>query len=279
MTLAIFVGIVIITGALVYLLSGKIKTYHKYVSTFSAALVASLIFIHILPEVYNADLKIKWLGLGLLGGLILQLILEKVTHGVGHDHDHNHAHSHAKSHKSILIGVMFGLGMHAMIESMPLLLNEDEHSAHHHEEVVDGGHHHDQETSVDEHHHHEHVHIEISNDKSDWSTKFFMAVLMHKVPVTVMLSLFLLSIGVSRWQYFILITFFALMVPIGAYLGLVLSDVPAFNKVEWMLVAISTGMLLHIITSILFEHGHSKKENNIHISLIIIGIIIGLFLF
>lgn len=254
MTILILIGVVLLTSGIAFLFSDKIKSKHRLFSTFSAALVASLIFVHILPDIYVSS-NAKWLGVTLLGGLILQLILEKVTHGVGHGHDH----THARNHKSILIGVMLGLGVHAMIEGMPILMNDPA-------EMTEGH---------DHHHHHEHL----SEGEEMLSVKFLSAVLMHKVPVTIMLSLFLLSIGVRPVSYFLLIGVFAAMTPLGALLGRELMGHPNFGQFTTYLVAVSTGMLLHIITSILFEHGHSRKENNLHILLIIAGIVIGVLLF
>lgn len=259
MTILILIAVVLITSGIVFLFSDRIKAKHRLFSTFSASLVASLIFVHILPDVYSSS-NAKWFGVALLGGLILQLILEKITHGVGHGHDH----SHAKNHKSILIGVMLGLGVHAMIEGMPILMEHGEDQT----EIVEVH-------SHDHHHHHEHL----SASDNQLTMKFVSAVLLHKVPVTIMLSLFLLSVGVGRIRYFLLIGIFAAMTPIGAYLGKTLMDDPYFSQFTTYLVAVSTGMLLHIITSILFEHGHSRKETNLHILLIVVGIVIGIVLF
>lgn len=258
MTILILIGVVLITSGIVFLFSERIKAKHRLFSTFSAALVASLIFVHILPDVYSSS-NAKWFGVALLGGLILQLILEKITHGVGHDHDH----SHAQNHKSILIGVMLGLGAHAMIEGMPILLDHNDEDT----EMV--------EVHTHEHHGHEHI----SATDNQLTLKFVSAVFTHKVPVTIMLSLFLLSVGVGRVRFFLLIGIFAAMTPIGAFLGKALMDNPNFGQFTTYLVAVSTGMLLHIITSILFEHGHSRKETNLHILLIVIGIGIGIVLF
>lgn len=258
MTILILIGVVLITSGIVFLFSERIKAKHRLFSTFSAALVASLIFVHILPDVYSSS-NAKWFGVALLGGLILQLILEKITHGVGHDHDH----SHAQNHKSILIGVMLGLGAHAMIEGMPILLDHSDEDT----EMV--------EVHTHEHHGHEHI----SANDNQLTLKFVSAVFTHKVPVTIMLSLFLLSVGVGRVRFFLLIGIFAAMTPIGAFLGKALMDNPNFSQFTTYLVAVSTGMLLHIITSILFEHGHSRKETNLHILLIVIGIGIGIVLF
>lgn len=256
--LLLFVGVVGLSGSLVFLFSERIKAYHKPISTFAAALVATLIFVHILPDIYVLHDSVKWLGMAVLLGLVAQLILEKVTHGI----EHNHHHSHAKSHKSILIGVMLGLGVHAMIEGMPML----------HEEIAI-------EASSEEHihNHHDHVHLEASKD--GLTTKFITAVIMHKIPVTVVFGIFMLSLGIKARSYFLLLGIFSLTTPVGAILGKYLQNIQHLAEIKGLLMAFSTGMLLHIITSIMFEHGHSKKENNLHIILILIAIALGYVLF
>lgn len=279
MTILIFISVVLVTGGVAFLFSDKIKTNHKLFSTFSAAVVATLIFVHILPEIYSSSISTKWLGTALLVGLILQLVLEKITHGVEHDHEH----SHAKNHKSILIGVMLGLGIHSMIEGMPISMDEDidqteevaEHAGHDHEGHDHGGH--DHESVSEQEHDHGHEHFD-ANQKGI-SKEFISAVLLHKVPVTIVLSLFLISVGVGAVRFFLLIGIFSLMTPLGMFLGEWLSGIPAVGNYRYYLVAISTGMLLHIITSILFEHGHSRKETNLHILLIVMGITLGILLF
>lgn len=250
-----------LTGGLVFLFSEKIKAFHKPVSTFAAALVATLIFVHILPDVYGGGHPMKWIGLALLLGLVAQLLLEKFTHGV----EHNHQHSHARNHKSILIGVMLGLGVHAMIEGMPMLYEEEVHQHHGH----------DHGESEDDHSGHLHA-IDLNKGLTG---KFITAVLMHKIPVTIVLSIFLLSLGMSRGRYFLLLSIFALATPVGALLGKSLMGISGISNYTGILVAVSTGMLLHIITSIMFEHGHSRKENNLHIVLILIAVVVGFLLF
>ncbi|CAG5084136.1 ZIP family metal transporter [Parvicella tangerina] len=274
MTILILIVVVLLTGGVAFLFSDKIKTNHRLFSTFSAALVASLIFVHILPDIYNSGAGVNWLGLTLLIGLILQLILEKMTHGVGHGHDH----SHAKNHKSILIGVMLGLCAHSFIEGMPISVEEQDVASTHQVHQEDGG------ESHEHHHHHDHSghgheHLDMSKEGTKLTTKFVTAVLMHKIPVTIMLSLFLLSVGVKPINFFLLLSLFASMTPLGMFIGKTLMNNPSLDVYKYYLLALSTGMLLHIITSILFEHGHSRKETNLHILLIIIGAGIGVLLF
>lgn len=270
MTILILVGIVLVTGGITFLFSERIKAQNRLFSTFSAALVATLLFVHILPDIYNSGLNVKFLGLALLSGLIIQLLLEKITHGL----EHGHEHSHAKSHKSIIFGVMLGLCAHAFIEGMPISFDESNSIEN---EVVEDDHEHDHHNH--HHNHHGHEHVDYSANESAVSDKFLSAILMHKIPVTLMLSLFLLSVRVKALFYFILIGVFAIMTPFGMLIGEELMRVPSINKYKFYFLALSSGMLLHIITSILFEHGHSKKETNLHILLIVAGITIGVILF
>ncbi len=254
-------GSVLLTSILVFLFTDKIRAHSKYINTFAAAVVASLIFVHILPEIY--ELKSFWIGFTLMMGMIFQLVLEKITKGI----EHGHVHSHSVNHKSILWGLLIGLGIHSLVEGAPIFMSTQELETteiHHH--MNGEGHDHD--------HGHEHA-----GEVSDHGNTFVAAILFHKVPVTIVFSLFLLSVGVSKWRFFGLILVFALMTPLGGLLGKMLSGVEGMGLYGAYFMAFSTGMLLHIITAILFEHSHTKKESDTHLIIITLGVTIGTLIF
>ena len=64
--LLILLGSVLLTGVLVFLFTDLIKSKSKYINTFSAAVVAALIFVHILPEIY--EVRSFWIGFSLMIG-------------------------------------------------------------------------------------------------------------------------------------------------------------------------------------------------------------------
>lgn len=259
----IFFGLlasVLVTSVIVFLFTDKIQSRSKYINTFAAGVVAALIFVHILPEIY--EVKSFWIGFALMIGMIFQLVLEKITKGI----EHGHVHSHSVSHKSILWGLMLGLGIHSLVEGAPIFMSNEElktTEVHHH--------------MPGENHSHGHDHSAHDNPVRDGS--FVTAILFHKVPVTIVLSLFLLSVGVKKWRFFGFILLFAMMTPLGGLLGKLLSNVEGMNLYTSYFMAFSTGMLLHIITAILFEHSHNKKESDAHLIIITLGVTLGTLIF
>lgn len=255
------IGGVLITGGIVLLFTDLISAKKRYINAFAAAIVTALIFVHILPEIY--EVKSVGIGFTLMAGMIFQLFLEKITHGVEHGHDH----AHSKGHKSILIGLFIGLGIHALVEGIPLFLGEVEGI----EEVANQHQHH--------HHHHDHGHDHGDGASTNSKWKYISAIIVHNIPLTVIISLFLFSLEISKIRFFLFIFLFSIMTPIGASLGFAFSESSNLHIYGNYFMAFSTGMLLHIITSILFEHSHSKRESNLHLIIITAGIIVGTLLF
>lgn len=84
---------------------------------------------------------------------------------------------------------------------------------------------------------------------------FFMALVLHKIPVSILLVIFLKQIQLSTKRIFLWIIMFAVMTPLGVIGSKVVSLLWKFNAEVSALVS---GLLLHIATVILFE---SKKGN------------------
>ena len=201
------IGGVLITGAIVLLFTDLISAKKRYINALAAAIVTALIFVHILPEIY--EVKSVGIGFTLMAGMIFQLFLEKITHGVEHGHDH----AHSKGHKSILIGLFIGLGIHALVEGIPLFLGEIDGI----EEVANQHQH---------HHHHDHDHGHDHGDGTETNSKwiYISAIIVHNIPLTVIISLFLFSLEISKIRFFLFLFLFSIMTPIGASLGIVFSE-------------------------------------------------------
>lgn len=102
------------------------------------------------------------------------------------------------------------------------------------------------------------------------------AILVHKLPVTIILSIFLLSSRLYKWQSGLFILVFSLMTPYGTYIaqtypGLKMNIVP--------LEAIVIGVFLHISTVILFESSKGHSFNLRKLLVILLGLIAAYFLF
>jgi len=280
---------VFLTGTITFFFQDPISKVKKYINSFASAVVACLIFSHILPETY--ELGGANVGIFLLLGLVMQLILEAITGGIEHDHEHasNEDHIHGSSNKKIVIfGLLFGLCLHSVLEGLPMLaVNEnhteivahEDHQGHDHSDH--SGHAHDSnhdEHGHEGHDHHDHEHLEV-DAKNDHITTYIWAVVQHKVPVSIVLSLFLLSLGVKKRVFFGSLLIFAIASPIGAFFGSQLLQIEGFEYYSNYLVAFSTGMLMHIISGILYEHAHGTKAMVIQTLLLLAGIGFGLLIF
>lgn len=81
-------------------------------------------------------------------------------------------------------------------------------------------------------------------------------ILVHKIPVAFILSMFLVNSKLNRSLTVIFILLFALMTPLGSYLA---SETTFILTYKTQMVALVVGVFLHISTVILFESakGHS----------------------
>lgn len=93
-------------------------------------------------------------------------------------------------------------------------------------------------------------------------------ILVHKIPVAIILSIFLVHSKLDRMLSIIFMLLFALMTPLGSYLATETSFI-ASCKTE--LTALAVGVFLHISTIILFE---IAREHTFDLKKLI-GIILG----
>ncbi len=250
---------VIIIGAIADLFHKEIKRFNKYIIPFSISFVLALIFTHILPELYSSPTRS--IGVFLLVGFVLQVTIELLSKGI--EHGHIHAPSDHKGW-TLLLPLMIGLSLHSFIEGMPLISIDD--TLHH--EVM----HHD-------HSGHDHsAHNHHSNTPSTGYIYFIM-IIAHKLPVAAILMIFFIKHIEKRWKRYALLSFFAITAPLGAWAGRILNEINLNDQISNILLAISTGMLLHIATLLVFEKHHQAKEKWSNIILIICGLTLGISLY
>ena len=256
-TLYILFFSVIVTGIFADLFKKEIKKFNKYIIPFSISFVLALIFTHILPELYITPSKT--IGIFIVIGFVLQIILELLSKGI--EHGHVHAPSDHKGW-TLLLPLMIGLSLHSFIEGMPLIsidesLNHElihhEHSAHGHEP----------------HHHSEH----------STGSVYFIMIIVHKLPIAAILMVFFIKHLQIRWKRYALLCFFALTAPLGALTGEKLTNFNINENLISILLAVSTGMLLHIATLLVFEKHHEVKEKWSNILLIACGLSLGILLY
>ena len=96
-------------------------------------------------------------------------------------------------------------------------------------------------------------------------------ILVHKIPVAIVLSIFLINMNFSRLYSLGIIIIFALMTPIGSLISQTSTVLADYAP---LMTAFVIGVFLHISTIILFESSKGHQFNTRKILVIILGIVI-----
>ena len=97
------------------------------------------------------------------------------------------------------------------------------------------------------------------------------AILVHKVPIAIILTIFLLKSHFSKKTIVFFLTVFALMSPLGVILS---ENMIFFEKYSAEITALIIGVFLHISTVILFESSENHNFNLHKFLAIISGILL-----
>ena len=109
---ALFILVVVAAGGVVLVYEPKNNTFSKLLLSFSGAYLFGLIFLHLLPELYE---EASWnIGLYILLGFLLQLGLDYFSKGI----EHGHAHYHGNKFP---LAIFIGLCLHSFFEGMPII--------------------------------------------------------------------------------------------------------------------------------------------------------------
>jgi zinc transporter ZupT len=100
-------------------------------------------------------------------------------------------------------------------------------------------------------------------------------ILIHKIPIAIILSIFLLASNLTKTKVILFITLFSIMTPLGTWLT---KEVPYINDVQHYLNALAIGVFFHISTVILFESSDGHTFNLRKLVVIIMGIVIAYYL-
>ncbi len=84
------------------------------------------------------------------------------------------------------------------------------------------------------------------------------AIVVHKIPITVVLFIFLLNAELSKKYIYMFMVVFALMSPLGLSLS---KEMVIFDSYHVEITAIIIGIFLHIATAILFESTQNHQFN------------------
>lgn len=141
---------------------------------------------------------------------------------------------------------------------------------------------------------HGHVHMHAESNRFPWllflslcihafmegfpitdQNNLLIGIIIHKIPVAIILSFFLIHAGYKRYISLLFLFFFALMTPLGNFIA---NNFEMAQQYELQINAIVIGILLHVSTTILFESSKNHKFNLAKMSAVIVGIVIALFL-
>lgn len=141
---------------------------------------------------------------------------------------------------------------------------------------------------------HGHVHIQNDNKLFPWllfislcihallegypihqNHNILYGVIVHKIPVAMVLSIFFLSSQFSYQKTTLFLIVFALMTPLGAYAA---ETITALKSISKPISALVVGIFLHISTTILFESSQGHKFNITKLSVIATAIVIAYFI-
>ncbi|MDT0643309.1 ZIP family metal transporter [Zunongwangia sp. F363] len=100
-------------------------------------------------------------------------------------------------------------------------------------------------------------------------------VVIHKIPVAAILSVFLMRSKMSKLAIFLFLTFFALMTPLGSWLQ---ENFEFLQQYSAPINAVVIGIFLHVSTTILFESAKNHSFNISKLAVIILGILLAYFI-
>ena len=104
------------------------------------------------------------------------------------------------------------------------------------------------------------------------NTDLLYGIVIHKVPIAVIISSFLLLSRINKIQIFLFLAVFALMTPLGSWLGAMEFWSPLWKM---RINGVVVGILLHVSTTILFESSKNQipcKMNTSKFAVILLGI-------
>lgn len=100
------------------------------------------------------------------------------------------------------------------------------------------------------------------------------AIVVHKIPITIVLTTFLMTSNYSKKIVFSFLFLFGLMSPLGVLLG---DKTTFFNTYATEITALIIGVFLHISTIILFESTENHKFNLKKFLAILLGLLLTIF--
>lgn len=96
-------------------------------------------------------------------------------------------------------------------------------------------------------------------------------IVIHKLPIAIILTLFLIRSGVSFFRTLLFMMIFSLMTPLGAFLSV---HCEVLNHYHTEISSVVIGIFLHVSSVILFESSQNHKFNSYKLSAILLGFLL-----
>lgn len=119
------------------------------------------------------------------------------------------------------------------------------------------------------------IHAFLEGFPMDEGDHILHGVVIHKIPVATILSVFLIHSNLSKLKVGLFLTIFALMTPLGSFIK---SQFSLLQEISVYVNALVIGIFLHVSTTILFEASKDHKFNISKLAVIVGGILLAYFL-
>ena len=244
---------VVIGSGLVFFSRQLIQKYISIVLSFSGAFLLAITICHLIPELFSCE-------------------------DTAHQHVHGHTTTQALSVKAIGVWIIVGVFFQKILEYFS---KGSEHGHFIQQETVDSY------TTT----HHK---IYKNDKKIPWLIiisllvhaffegmsgcehyRLWLSIFIHKIPVALLFSSFLVDLSLERWKVYGLIITFGLMTPLGKFLVTYADYIAVFQT---QISAIVTGIFMHVSTIILLESNKSHRFNLAKFTVTILAVCIALYI-
>lgn len=115
------------------------------------------------------------------------------------------------------------------------------------------------------------IHALLEGSPIHHNEHLLIGVVVHKIPIAIIISSFLIESKLSNYKIFIFLFLFTLMTPLGSYLQ---ENFEFLHQIEKYIHALVIGIFLHVSTTILFESSKNHQFNFSKIVVILLGVFI-----
>lgn len=228
---------ILITGIVAFNISIQ-QSRLRLILAFSAAYLFALSIMHMLPEAF-AHANVKFVGLFIVLGFVLQLLIDTFSTGIEHGHVHLHSHT---CDKHLPYGIIIGLLLHSFLEGLPIYdLN--------------------------------------SPETSNINHQLILGLAIHNLPITIAFVSLLKEHETKDKNWLLLILFSVMTpIGYMSSFVLQSFGLQSYEIYSQAAFALVIGIFLHISTAILFETSDQHRYNIKKVIVMACGIILAYFI-